>query len=1043
MPYFASYPRLVLLIGVLSSLLSLPVQAQQFGRNKPIYEKFDFKVYQSPEFELYSYIDNPEFIQDFLNDAEEWYRAHQFVLQDTIAARNPFILYANHPDFQQTTAIGGRVGVGTGGVTEAFKNRVIMPVAMSNQQTHHVLGHELVHAFQYNMVINGDSTSLQNLGNLPLWMIEGLAEYLSIGGIDAFTAMWMRDAVLHDDIPTIKELNSGRYFPYRYGQAFWAFVTGLQGDDVINPYFRATAKFGLETATELVLGYSLNDLSKLWQDALRKTYVPHVGDKEERFIGKQLISKDKEGGRINVAPEISPDGRYVIFLSEKNLFSIDLFLANARTGEVIRKVSSSTRASHIDDFNYIESSGTWSPRGDQFAYSAVSKGDNILVINDTESGRTIKEIRIDGVPAFINPAWSPDGRTIVVTGLVEGQHDLYAVDVRTDQVTQLTDDRYSETHASWSVDGSRIWFSTDQLSFELNRRPNGSRGFNLAYLDIVSGRVENLDIFPGADNLNPEEDANGHLLFLSNRDGFRNMYRYDPSTGEVFQMTDLITGISGITHYAPAISVDRKRNRVVYTYFSQQGYEIYQANVAEDFVAVPVDPTVVDFSAASLPRLNPRAPLVVDEVLEQMDQGEVINESDIQLVDYKSKFKLDYAAGGGGVGVGTNNVFGTTAGLAGGVQLLFSDILGRHQFFTSLSLNGEITDFGGSVAYINRANRVNWGASLSRIPYRSVGFVEPFLDTLDLGGGQGFEAVNSPYLIQRLFQNQVGLFAQLPFNTQQRAEVSVSYAAYTNRVDQYDRYFDPRTGFQLQVFTRPERQRDLEQPSFFLGTVGGALVSDNSSFGLTAPLNGHRARLGYDQYFGEFGFGNLTADYRRYLYLGKATLAGRALHYGRYGGEEQYPLYLGSPWFIRGLSSNNIRETFSQNGRSFEELIGTKLAVANLELRIPFTGPERLALIKSGLLFSDLNFFIDAGMAWTSYSQFGEPVFRLDENGEPIIFPGTGQPIVDQAEVRPIATVGASLRVNLFGQIILEPYLARPLVKGGTFNFGLNLLPGW
>jgi outer membrane protein assembly factor BamA len=426
-----------------------------------------------------------------------------------------------------------------------------------------------------------------------------------------------------------------------------------------------------------------------------------------------------------------------------------------------------------------------------------------------------------------------------------------------------------------------------------------------------------------------------------------------------------------------------------------------------------------------------------------MDRRDVITPADIQEVPYQSKFKLDYAAGGTGVGVGTNNVFGTTAGLAGGVQLLFSDILGKNQFFTTLQLNGEITDFGGSVAYLNRSNRINWGASLSRIPFRSVGFIEPFIDTLDFGDGQRLEAINSPYLIQRLFQNQAGLFAQLPFNTKQRAEFSASYAAYTNRVDQYNRYFDPLTGFQLQVFARPERRRELEQPTFFLGTVGGALVSDNSNFGLTAPLKGHRARLGFDQYFGEFGFGVLTADYRRYLYLGKATLAGRALHFGRYGGDEDFPLYLGSPWFMRGLSSNILEETFAQNDRSIEELIGTKLAIANLELRVPFTGPEQLTLIKSSFLFSDLNFFIDAGMAWTSYDQFGSPVFRLDENGEPIIFPGTGEPIVDRTEVRPIATIGASLRVNLFGQIILEPFVARPLVKGGSFNFGLNLLPGW
>ena len=124
------------------------------------------------------------------------------------------------PTFSKTNAISGSVGVGTGGVTEAFKNRVILPIAMTNQQTHHVVGHELVHAFQYNMILNGDSTNLRNLGNLPLWMVEGLAEYLSIGSVDAHTAMWMRDAVLHDDFPTFKQLNNPKYFPYRYGQMF-------------------------------------------------------------------------------------------------------------------------------------------------------------------------------------------------------------------------------------------------------------------------------------------------------------------------------------------------------------------------------------------------------------------------------------------------------------------------------------------------------------------------------------------------------------------------------------------------------------------------------------------------------------------------------------------------------------------------------------------------------------------------------------------------------------------------------------------------------
>src|SRR3546814_19183438 len=73
------------------------------------------------------------------------------VLRDTFLRKNPIILYANHPEFQQTTTVQGEIGVGTGGVTEAFKTRVVMPVMQTNHQTRHVLGHEVVHAFQYQI----------------------------------------------------------------------------------------------------------------------------------------------------------------------------------------------------------------------------------------------------------------------------------------------------------------------------------------------------------------------------------------------------------------------------------------------------------------------------------------------------------------------------------------------------------------------------------------------------------------------------------------------------------------------------------------------------------------------------------------------------------------------------------------------------------------------------------------------------------------------------------------------------------------------------
>ena len=447
---------------VLILTTSIGLQAQYFGRNKPKYRKFDFKVVQSPHFEIYHYLKDKERVHEIGNWLEQWYDLHQRVFRDTFYKLNPVIIYNNHADFQQTTTISGSVSVGTGGVTEAFKNRVIFPIALTNQQTFHVIGHELIHAFQYNMVLNGDSTNIQNLANLPLWMVEGLAEYMSIGRVDAHTAMWMRDAVLQDDVPSIRDLSSGRYFPYRYGQVFWSFVTGIYGDQVIEPLFMATAKYGLKVASDSVLSVPIDTLSKAWQRTVKEWYQPYVGETEKNnTIGKSLVDAEN-GGQMNISPVLSPNGRYMIFLSEKELFTTDLYLADARSGEIIRKVASSSSAGHIDDLNYLESAGSWSPDGDEFVYVAFAKGKNSLVFADVESGKIKNTIHIDGLPAFSHPSWSPDGKSILLSGNRDGQTDLFLYKLRSGELVQLTDDRFAEIQGSWSPDGSQIIYATDE-----------------------------------------------------------------------------------------------------------------------------------------------------------------------------------------------------------------------------------------------------------------------------------------------------------------------------------------------------------------------------------------------------------------------------------------------------------------------------------------------------------------------------------------------------------------------------------------------------
>jgi len=1039
-------------------ILSFSVKAQYFGQNKVRYKTLDFKVLQTPHFEIYYYIKNEKLLKRFSQDAETWYKMHQEVFRDTFLKKNPIILYNNHPDFQQTTVLNGEIGIGTGGVTEALKNRVIMPVMELNSQTRHVLGHELVHAFQYHLLLEKDSISLENVGQTPLWMVEGMAEYLSIGKKDAFTSMWMRDAMLNRDIPSLKDLtNSNKYFPYRYGQAFWTYIGSQYGDTTIVPLFKNTAKYGYENAIRYTFGYDDKTLSGLWKNSIDAHYKPMLkADSSQIKITGTKIIDNKNAGNMNVAPALSLDGKYVAFMSEKDLFGIDLFLADAKTGRIIRKLSSQISNGHIDDFNFIESAGAWSPDSKQFAFSIFSQGKNQMMIINVANGTTVSQTPMAQVQQFGNLTWSPNGKDIAFSGMVEGQSDIFSYNLDSKAVTQITDDVYSDYAPSYSPDGKKLVFSSDRASIQANVI-NAVLPINLAVYDIASKTVSNLDVFPGANNLNAQFSANSqNIYFLSNRDGFRNLYKYNFADNTVDQLTDYFTGISGITEFSPAISVSTTDD-IVYSYYRYQRYTLYNAKLSS-FKAKRIGNREENFDAAILPPMENIGVNIINSNLNNFDRFEKIVADSMRTVPYRPKFRLDYLANSG-VGVSTSR-FGT--GVSGGIVGMFSDILGTNQIIANLSVNGEIYDFGGLVGYINQKSRINWGAAISHIPYVS-GFRSYGYEDIPNGDNKTTKAQVDRTDIVRTFEDQFQVFGAYPFSKIHRFELGGAFSHYSYRVDRYSNYYDANGYYIGSDKSRVANDVAADAigiplSSFTLYQLNAGFVGDNSIFGLTGPLDGYRYRVSGEKYFGTYNFAGVTADLRKYWRAKPVTFAVRSYNTLRIGkdADRLYPMYVGYPYLIRGYESNSIyKNTSAQSSESFDinQLAGSKIAVFNFEVRLPFTGPKKLAAIPSKLLFSDLNLFFDAGLAWTNDTKVkfkSEPTYTtetlLDSKGAPVL-DTKGNPVTYQATTErvPAMSVGISLRVNVFGYFVLEPYYAIPFqrkdVKTGVF--GLTFAPGW
>ena len=211
--------RLSLLLVALS-LFGVPARAQNFGRNAVQYETFHFKILKTQHFDVYFYDKEADVAAEAGRMAERWYTRLSTVLRHQLSGRQPLILYSDAPDFQQTNVLGEQPGEGTGGVTESLKRRIILPAGASLKETDHVIGHELTHAFQYDITgVGRGSMATAGLNRVPLWFIEGMAEYMSLGPVDPNTTMWMRDAVRRGDLPNFRDLENPKYFPYRWGQS--------------------------------------------------------------------------------------------------------------------------------------------------------------------------------------------------------------------------------------------------------------------------------------------------------------------------------------------------------------------------------------------------------------------------------------------------------------------------------------------------------------------------------------------------------------------------------------------------------------------------------------------------------------------------------------------------------------------------------------------------------------------------------------------------------------------------------------------------------
>ncbi len=614
--------NLVVAITTSIALASSAGAQGYFGQNQVQYNRFQWRVLETEHFRVHYYKEEKPAVEDAARMAERSYARLSRILGHEFRERKPIVIFASRTDFAQNN-IFGDLGEGTGGVTDAQRQRNVLPLTGDFRTFEHVLTHEMTHQFQYDVFSRGRAgANLQSLQavNPPLWLMEGMAEYLSLGTDHRFTDMWLRDAALNGDIPTIEQMTlyPDKFFPYRFGESLMRYIGERWGDQVIGQILEALPNVGVERAFKRELGLSLEELSDDWKDALQKQFLPAVVnlDRPRRFADN-LLSPKKSGGNIFLAPTLSDDGKNIVFLSNGNFLRgevfIDLWLADARTGRRIRRLVKSTTNPNAEELRLLYSQSAFSPDGKQVAYVGQRNGKDVLYLTATRGGNTRRiDLPVDGV---LSPVFTPDGSHIVFSSNKGGITDLAIVAVDGSGFRQLTTDRYGDFMPSVSPDGRTIAFASDrgaETDFDLLRFSR----WKISLYDMASGNITVLPNQPGL-NINPQWAPDGKsLAYITDRNGVPNVFLYDFGNREHYQLTNVAGGVSGITEFSPALTWARTADRMAFVHFEKKGeYTVWtvdnpRAMKKEPYRAPVAAPATMIASANGI-SITPTAPPAV------------------------------------------------------------------------------------------------------------------------------------------------------------------------------------------------------------------------------------------------------------------------------------------------------------------------------------------------------------------------------------------------------------------------------------------------
>ena len=799
-----------------------------FGKNKIMYDTFKWQIYHSTHFAIYFYDRDQVSLQKVASYAESAYDDISRALNFQIPKPVNIIYYSTHSEFEQTNTLQEFIPEGIGAFALPTRNRMVLPVDLPDEKLEKLIAHELTHVFQFEIFYGGNFLRAYTSGS-PQWLTEGMASYFG-NDEDTKDEMVLRDAVLNDQIPEIAERQIYGFFAYRFGHAFFEFIRTEWGPDGVRDFvfdYRGQLGPNLNRVLERTFGVSSEEFDIRFRRYLRKRFLKILTDTGEPIDFGDRVRLTEENSSVETSVRAFPSGDLGAAISTLGE-DANVVVVSARE----RKLFKNLTKGYKTDYEYIVAQ--WlttgpiggvdlavSPDGNSVAvFVRRERGRELLLLNALD-GRIRELIPMPGLDQQLNPAFSPDGRTIAFRAIQNGKSDIFAYNLDSKSTVNLTNDDAYDYAPTYSPDGQWMYYSSVQGTkakiFRIRPGVAGSRE-QITYGDWND---EDASIAPDGKT----------LYYTSDRvNGIFNIYSINLDNGDTSVFTNVVGGC-----FSPVVLIGRDgAERLVFSAYYKRRFMLYVTDAKKPFHKLAeLNPAPSPAGPTTIPPYQPPIEVSIDP----------------EKIDKKPSHKLTLEDASINVGLSADQVFLSNS------YMVFGDNLGDRRLIVSLSSVSSFIDY--EAAYIDQSQRLQKGVQAYYQSY--------YYTVLNDNNGQ-LERVNNPF-------HFIGgnFFGSYPLNRYYRLEGSVGFVS--RKYDSYPIWVNTDQG--SGILGIPTENN--------FPTFGAKLVGDTTEYQSFGPISGRRISFGlnYNVFTGgtelpgssgpTLSF-DMIADFRHYFKLTERSL---------------------------------------------------------------------------------------------------------------------------------------------------------------------------